>query len=103
MRMISLRSVFMAAALSAIPFIAQAVTFSYMAGLKSSAKVPPNDSKGTGTVTAQAVLPIASARLAKPPVKFLALLSDADAAGLVAGKRYCNIMTAAHDLGEIRG
>jgi hypothetical protein len=55
MTMISRRTGFALAALSGFLFIGApvfAATVSYTADLKGSTEVPPNDTKGTGTVTA---------------------------------------------------
>ena len=55
MQRTSLRPVLAAAALSAVMFAASAsfaAVVNYTASLKAASEVPPNDSKGTGTVTA---------------------------------------------------
>ena len=124
---------------AALTFAAPAFaeTINLKADLKGTNEVPPNDSKGSGAVTATydtvsktltwkgnyASLsgPVAAAHFHageagknggiaipipgadKSPFEGSAILTDAQAADLLAGRLYVNIHTAAHKAGEIRG
>ena len=88
-----------------------AETVSYKADLNAASQVPPNDSKGAGTVTATydtaeagknagVAVPIANP---VSPFEGSADLTDAQAADLMAGKWYVNVHTANNKGGEIRG
>jgi len=142
MQRTSLRPVLAGFVLTAFLFAASssfAAAVNYTATLKGASEVPPNDSKGTGTVTATydtaskkftytvtyagltgpataahfhgpaaagvnapPVVPVPATMLASP-IKGDAMLTDAQAADLAAGKWYFNVHTAAHGPGEIRG
>jgi hypothetical protein len=92
------------------------------ADLKAASEVPPNDSKGSGSVTATydtaskklsykgsysglagVQIPVSNDAIAKSPFEGEATLTDAQASDLMAGKWYFNIHTAANKGGEIRG
>src|SRR6266404_1550161 len=112
-------------ALLALSPAAFAETQNYKAALTAASAVPPNDSKGSGSLTATysgLTGPAAAAHFHGPadaktnapivvpvsgpmasPMKGEATLTDAQAADLQAGKWYFNIHTAAHKGGEIRG
>jgi CHRD domain-containing protein len=124
----------------ASPSLSFAEMITLKADLKASNEVPPNDSKGTGTITATydtaskklswtgnyAGLsgpataghfhgatppspPAGNSTVAVPtpatssPFEGSAILTDDQAADLLAGRWYHNIHTAAHPGGEIRG
>jgi len=121
----------------ALPIPAVAETLELKAELSGAAQVPPNPSKGTGSVTAtfdsQSRLltwkgsysgltgqPLAAhfhgpadAKLNAPvvvniemlgsPFEGQATLTQAQAAGLLAGQWYVNIHTPAYPGGELRG
>ena len=110
-----------------------AETVKYKATLNAASQVPPNDTKGTGALTASYEVtykdltgPAAAAHFHGPadakanagvavgvpapasgaltsPIKGEATLTDAQAADLAGGKWYFNIHTAANKGGEIRG
>ena len=125
------------AASFAVILPALAETVSFKADVNASSQVPPNNSKGKGTVTATydtvskkfswkgnysgltgdataahfhgpaeaganagVAVPIANPA---SPFAGSAVLTDAQAADLMAGKWYVNIHTAANKGGEIRG
>jgi hypothetical protein len=142
MQRTSLRPALAAVALTAFLFTgaaSQAAVENYAASLKGSSEVPPNDTKGTGALTATydtvskkfsytatysgltgpataahfhgpaaananapPVLPVPATALASP-IKGEAVLTDAQAADLAAGKWYFNIHTAENKGGEVRG
>ena len=118
-----------------LPALAESVSFK--ADVNASSQVPPNNSKGKGTVTATydtaskkfswkgsysgltgdataahfhgpaeagtnagVAVPIANPA---SPFEGSAVLTDAQAADLMAGKWYVNVHTAANKGGEIRG
>jgi|SRR5580698_2270646 hypothetical protein len=122
-----------------LPFASPAfsATLQFKADLKGSSEVPPNQTTGTGMVTAQfnptikqltwagtysgMTGPATGAHFHGPaepgknagvavlitpatsPFKGSAILSDAQAADLVAGRWYVNIHTEAYKAGELRG
>lgn len=125
-----------AATISAAPAFAEMQ--SYKAVLNAAAEVPPNDSKGTGALTAtydtatkkltysvtysglsgpataahfhgpadakaNAGVALGAKDVAMSPIKGEAMLTDAQAADLMAGKWYFNIHTEKNKGGEIRG
>jgi hypothetical protein len=138
-----LRSIFVALALGGVLVIAtpsMAEMLNFKADLKASSEVPPNDSKGSGSVTATydtankklshkgsysgltgpataahfhgpaepnnnagVQIPVPADAIAKSPFGGEAMLTDAQASDLMAGKWYFNIHTAANKGGEIRG
>jgi hypothetical protein len=122
----------------AVPATAAVTT--YKATLTSAAEVPPNDSKGTGTVTATfddatkklswkgtyanlsgtataahfhgpaepgknagVLIPVFAGATAKSPFEGEAVLTDAQASDLAAGRLYFNIHTDKNKGGELRG
>lgn len=141
MSTITLRAALLGAGFTALLALAPtafAETHTYTADLKGSTEVPPNDTKGTGTLTAtydttskmltysatyssltgpatmahfhgpaapgvnaSVVVPVKE--MTPSPLKGQAMLTDAQAADLQAGKWYFNIHTAEHKGGEIRG
>ena len=138
----SLRPALAGIALTAFLFTgvaANAAVENFSASLKGSSEVPPNDTKGTGALTATydttskklsytvtysgltgaataahfhgpaaagviapPVVPVPATALASP-IKGDAVLTDAQAADLAAGKWYFNVHTAENKGGEIRG
>jgi len=124
----------------AIAVPATAAVTTYKATMTSAAEVPPNDSKGTGTVTATfddatkklswkgsysnlsgaataahfhgpaepgknagVLIPVFAGAAAKSPFEGEAVLTDAQASDLAAGRLYFNIHTDKNKGGELRG
>ena len=130
------------AAAGALAFAAPSIaaTTTYKTTMSATAEVPPNDSKGTGTVTATyddatkklswkgsysdlsgpataahfhgpaepgknagVLIPVFAGATAKSPFEGEAVLTDAQASDLAAGRLYFNIHTAKNPAGELRG